>query len=405
MKLKEDYKTLSDKRMHVEFNRFFEFTEKDLWLKKIENFKRQLSSAKTIFYRNHLAQRDPFVFAFNQFFELDKAGKVLYKNKTKELIAVSNILHILNRMFYELNNNAKKKILGSLASDSPLPFVFETQIAAGFLVNGLEVDFIDLERDDGQKSSYDFLINCDSVYAEVECKRIDYDTGRIIKRPEFLLLCDEVLNALNNLKTNCVIRITTEKTIGSNKDVHKQIAESLKDAVNNHKDSVQIGSLLCEIKYPDNLANIKSDYQARDILNQFWSENDHLAFISFAEYGILITAQSEKKNKLLEKTYYSLKHGARQLTGEKPSLLCCFIEGMKGDQWHALTGESGLNLMSKHFFEPDDIGHVNTVTYSSDPEFFVNGNEVIYTSKNLSFHNKKCKYSLPDNYFRFRDNL
>jgi len=45
------------------------------------------------------------------------------------------------------------------------------------------------------------------------------------------------------------------------------------------------------------------------------------------------------------------------------------------------------------------------VAYSSEPEFFVNGNELIYTSKNLSFYNKKCKFYLPNNYFRFRGNI
>ncbi len=387
--------------MHVEFEHFLEWTGKEKWIKKIEKYKSQALSEKNRFYTNYLQMRNPFLVPLIEYFELEKAGKSIWKNMNKNLLSLSTTLRPINQMLNELNEVARKKILGAVLGDFPMPFLFEVNIASHFLVRGYEVKFVDLENGGGEKS-YDFLVSKDGVSAEVECKRIDCDTGSQIKRSDFYQFCDVVVYQLRKLKNNVVIKIKSAKGIDRNKKLQTEIVKALQDAVKTNKDTLDASSYEIELRYPDSLAGVSSDQEALAVISEYWNENAHIALESLPGSGIIITAQSEKESVILKRIYEELKEASKQLSSSRPSMICCFIDGIEENQWESLKDESGLNYMTQKFFSGSNRSHVNLIAYSSNSNQRRENNIITSLSRNLSFSNRSFKYPLPVNFFEMR---
>jgi hypothetical protein len=76
---------LVDRNMGREIERFLEFTGRNLWEDQIEKLRQQLSSKKFHFYKVWLQKRNPLLVPLQEYFQLTKEGKSIWKNASPQL--------------------------------------------------------------------------------------------------------------------------------------------------------------------------------------------------------------------------------------------------------------------------------------------------------------------------------
>lgn len=152
-----------------------------------------------------------------------------------------------------------------------------------------------------------------------------------------------------------------------------------------------------QISYLPSGVKIRSDEEAARILSSNWSPDAHYAVISGQRGAVIIRAESQKRDRILKAIFDELEKGADQLSKTKPSILACYIEEIKENEWDLLKDEGGLANMTRAFFMKDRNKHVNLVTYSS--EFDMKDAYLRDFAKNLIFRNLKPMFELQMNIF------
>ncbi len=168
----------SDFRKEIE--RFLLLTARHHWEKTIKKLERT-----SIFYKQYHFIRSPLLFPIINYFELDKKGQSINKQKTSEILYLAEQSFIINKIIRNVNEKAKKSIVSRLKSDDNRSILFELSMAAHFLRNAFDVTFVEYERQEDIGKTFDFLVKKKKIEAEVECKSKSYDSGRKIRRDSF----------------------------------------------------------------------------------------------------------------------------------------------------------------------------------------------------------------------------
>jgi len=384
---------LIDRNMGREIERFLEFTGRKFWEDQVEKLRQQLSSKKFHFYKVWLRKRNPFLIPLEEYFQLTKEGKSIWKNASPRLKYFAKQTCILNILVRSLSTLAKNKILGELRDPSGIrSFLFELQVATHFLVRGSEVYFLDLESS-SEQGSFDFLVKDQHVEIEIECKRKSYDAGRKVTREGFYLLADAICSETLGRGQNFAANIVCQGNLGRNHLEFQKFAETIRCALDSRQNSVNLGpKVSAEISYLPFDMKINSNEEAARILSPNWVPDAHYAVISGRKGTMIIRTESQKRDRILKAIFEELEKGSDQLTKTRPSILACYIEEIEEDDWVLLKDEGGLANMAGAFFLKDRNKHVNMITYSSDA-----GGENAYQrdfTKNLIFTNLKPKFEI-----------
>lgn len=384
---------LIDRNMGREIERFLEFTGRKFWEGQIEKLRQQLSSKKFHFYKGWLRKRNPFLLPLEEYFQLTKEGKSIWKNASPRLKYFAKQTCVLNILVRNLSSLAKNKILGELRDPSGIrSFLFELQIATHFLVRSFEVYFLDLESS-SEQVSFDLLAKTQNTEIEIECKRKSYDAGRKITREGFYLLADEICSEALGKGHNFAVNIVCQDNLGKNQHEFRKFAESIRHALDSNQDSVSLSPKVSAqiLSLPSGM-KIRSDEEAARILSPNWTPAAHYAVISGNKGTIIIRTESQKKDRILKAIFEELEKGSEQLSKTRPSILACFIEEIGEDEWELLKDEGGLANIAGEFFIKDRNKHVNFVTYSSDVD--MKDAYLRDFTKNLIFTNLKPKFEI-----------
>jgi hypothetical protein len=384
---------LIDRNMGREVERFLEFTGRKFWEGQIEKLRQQLSSKKFHFYKGWLRKRNPFLLPLEEYFQLTKEGKSIWKNASPRLKYFAKQTCVLNILVRNLSSLAKNKILGELRDPSGIrSFLFELQVATHFLVRGFEVYFLDLESS-SEQGSFDFLVGDQHVEIEIECKRKSYDAGRKVTREGFYLLADAICSETLGRGQNFATNIVCQDNLGRNHHEFQKFSETIRCALDSKQNSVNLGpNVSAEISYLPFGMKISSNEEAARILSPNWVPDAHYAVISGKKGTIIIRTESQKRDRILKAIFEELEKGSDQLTKTKPSILACYIEEIEEDDWVLLKDKGGLANMAGAFFLKDRNKHVNMITYSSDADG-ENAYQRDFT-KNLIFTNLKPKFEI-----------
>jgi len=360
---------LVDRNMGREIERFLEFTGHNLWEDQIEKLRQQLSSKKFHFYKVWLQKRNPLLVPLQEYFQLTKEGKSIWKNGSPQLKYFAKQTYILNILVRNLNSIARNKILGGLRGPSGIrSFLFELQVATHFLVRGFDIYFVDLESC-SEQGSFDFLAINQNTEIEIECKRKSYDAGKKITREGFYLLADAICSEALGRGQNFAVNIVCQDTLGKNQHEFQKFAELIKCALDSKQDSINLAPIVsAQIFYLPSGMKISSNEEAARILSPNWVPDAHYAVISGKKGTIIIRTESQKRDRILKAIFEELEKGSDQLTKTRPSILACYIEEIEEDEWVLLKDEGGLANMMGAFFVKDRNNHVNIIAYSSDAD-------------------------------------
>jgi len=399
---KEDIK-LYEKNMEREITRFINFTGEKIWRSKIEKVVAYKKGHQYSHLTNLICNKNPLAEPLNQFFTLSDQGKSIWKNKTRDLIWLALTAIAINRIIHFSTDKAKRKIESILIDDNLAEsFLFEVEVATHYLINGYDVIFNDLEREDDQAVTFDLLIKIDSFEGEVECKRINYDTGRKITRLGFRYIIDTVQPYLLDLEKNLIINIIAKNRLDINQARFRELAKVLKEKINQSDYQFESNGITFKItELPEFMGEISNE-EARNMLTNYRKESAHGYVMKHGNNIIFILAESEKNDQVLDKTYKRLKEASKQFSGDKPSFIACYIEDVDESDWELLRQNSAISNMTFSFFDDTRMSHINIVTYSSRGSIKIKNNVIRFSAQNLYFQNDNCKFKDQNKYFLVR---
>ncbi len=396
MKMRPDQLRLVDKKMEYEIARFIKIIGKDRWKRSIEKYEAQVRSSSVIFYKDYLLHRNPLLEPVMEFNNLIAKKKSVRKHNTDSLMKLLSIAFIINRVYDYVNTKGKRKIKGILSTDDISSLLFEMQVVTHYLMNGYEVIFNDIEDINENGYSYDLLVRSDREELEVECKRKDINSGRKIKSDSFSRFADAILRDLHVFPEDCFISVSIEGDFTSNVDKIRDIAELIRGKVIDMQSEFTLeGGISVTLKaLPRTIEGI-SDEEFKIFI-----QNEHLeaAYLTASREGsraVVLQVESETANRKLQSIYDSLKTASKQLTGKRPAMIACYIEGVVGnDEWSILRNESGLRNMTYKFFESKNRSHIKKVIYSGDPTILGTSGLSTLISHSLAWTNRNFDRSL-----------
>jgi len=391
---------INKKKLDKEVTQFICILDASFWKSEIRKVERQIRSVKSVFYNEYLKQKNPLLVPLDKFFTMTKLGNKAWKNKSKELFELFSISFTLNRIYKNLSPQGKSIILGKLRSRDIKPLLFEIQKVSHLSRHGFEVEFNDLNNLNENNNNLDFLIKKHSLVGEIECKRIDVDTGSRIKRDKFYLLSDEIVHKLKHSSNSYLIEINTKNVLTVSPEIVNIINKySFKDD-NRQKQYLKLSEDIECIFTNINIGGGHSDTdEIASIIKPYWTENSHFAIHSTEIKTLIIKAQSAQKDDRIRKIRKSLKEASNQLSGNNPALVGCFIDGIPEYEWKDLLKNNPLQEMTSSFLLSKRREHIHTISYESELIFINSGSISELMGNAARWINTKCKFEDLDDPF------
>ncbi|MFC1484166.1 hypothetical protein ACFL5M_05455 [Candidatus Neomarinimicrobiota bacterium] len=357
-------------RAEREIQRFIQLIGHAEWQKKLKNTNDVAKSAHSVYYLKYLLERNPFLTPLVHYYDLINRGEPIKRHVKGDIAWLFSMCLTINRIHHNLTPKGRKVLYGRLSSDDLRALLLEIDVAVHYLQNSEDVQFNDieeLETFNGRK--YDFLVTLPTIgRVEIESKWISPDAGRKIRRDAFCSFADILLKTFERFSAKCIVDIRLRSgRLSKNKTFLESISKSIIERYEagstefDHGDNVSI-----KIKRLPNETQIRNDQEARDIVKQYYSPRAHFAISSGDNHTILIIAESEEQDSILDSIYNNLKDASTQLSGERPSIIACAIEGINSQQLEDLFEESALRLMTGSYFSNKARRHIWKITYLSD---------------------------------------
>ena len=384
-----------DKDAHREFDRFLEATGRSNWNQKLEktNSRPFFKAPSPNAYLKYLANLNPLTHHIETYLALHKAGKVLRRHATPELMKVCGYLKIANGLIHETPSYALSKLESVWFDDETIRgFLFELDIAIHFFRCACDVQFIDLWG----LGNFDLLISNGQQELEVECKTKSVDAGRKITRGNFYLLCDVLPSQLAPFKESYAVFFKCDGRLSESQQLFSRVSDEIAECMASEREDGEVEGLRFELRKLSPGLQIRTDEEAAMVLAPRWSPQAHYFVLSNRE-TFIIGCESADTDRVLKSIYEDLKKGASQLSKSRPSLLACQIRELEDDSWDKLASNSGLAQWTGRLLRNPERNHVNYVTYSSDrtpPKR--TGAVTSFAATNLWFTNKASRFPNPE---------
>lgn len=387
---------MHDTEVGREFKRFFDWTGRERWRKKVLKYEQLPSLSVADVYRDYLRQRNPLAVCVAHYLNLSKQGKTIWKHLDAESLQMCAYIKLLNRIAQKASKNFLNRLRGNIFDDESIKgFLFELQIAIHFFNRGYDVRFVDLEG----SGNYDLLVSKDDLQVEIECKRKSIDAGRKIRKGDFYLLADILFAELKDTGRRLAVLIKSEGRMGADQTLYGALANTVKELLRFDRYAAKVANLKVEIrKLPEDL-RIKSELGLAEALVPLDCPFAYYAVASGPESTTIVRCESAEANKVLDAIYDDLKTGASQFSGKRPSFLSCLIEEIEDKDWEELQKGSGLQAVAARLFRNPSRQHVNLLTFSSDrtpPKRA--GNVLSFSATNFKFVHPDPKFPLPKSF-------
>lgn len=284
-------------------------------------------------------------------------------------------------------NEFRKRIL---TSDHLTPILFEIDVAAIFHQHGYTIKWAD--NVSGQRIC-EFTATTQEHEIEVECKTKTIDAGRMIIRPKFYRLVDDIAKLLisrglfGTINIKVPLRIPT--VLQSQKQIEKLLINSATEGLlfTNLSDGTEITT---DLQKQNDIAFLEEDVASK-------VKSLHKPFAHIACYTskrnqqllnpIIVCVESKNPNKVLENVVEDLKDANKQISGNRCAIICCFIPEIEPESFDDLKSNSGIANMTKDFFMRYSKDCVYAVLYCSDTMQVSIGGQISTGIPGLSFIN------------------
>lgn len=295
-------------------------------------------------------------------------------------------------------NVLKGRIRGALRDDIGLaPLVSELEIAIHVMRKGFDVEFHDLEHGGG----YDFFAKRDDIELEIECKAVSGDLGRKIHLRRQYQLGGLVYPVMKEVLSDGGGRLaiaTLPDRLHGDQAQMQEIASSISRVLKTGNQIADPAPCSVAFKEFDIAASpfsraVPEDNLQDDVVDfcqsAFGYELHHLMMIFRPGQGAVIVAvQSARKDDVLRSLYRQTKEASRQLSGDRPGVICVNLMDVTADQLHEIadvprqTGKiTGLDVITAKLFKSPARVHVHTIAYTVPGQFvrrrFRSGNRMI----------------------------
>jgi hypothetical protein len=342
-----------------------------------------------------LEQSFPWWRAFDEYWDATGKHTKGPPNLTTGIVALAKDAQVVQAVVATMPATVKARIASALGSrENAAATLFEISVAHQFLKLGYTLAWCE---DDGTPMP-EFIATKGELAFEVECKRLSFDTGRHITRVDFCQLADLLELKLRRQQRMGRVEITlNDRLTGKPQDREKIVNDIAKATAVGEQDEMAYswGTVNIQLQpYDDCVIDFPS-------LEQFERESKHqyaqMVVTADNQQGaavnpLVISAKCRDADDVLKAAYAKLSAASRrQLSGEKPGVLCLFLPEISDFQ--SIADAPNLLKMVDDLFESESRSHLSTIVFSSHDRVQRMDDGGLYFDKPaLVYRNSKCRF-------------
>jgi hypothetical protein len=368
--------------------------------KCIKKYKRSLEISGPVFRDYYLKKRHPWWEALSEVYEIINSGEVLKNNLTPEIIMLVGDAKKIITLQHFMPDSVKEKYKKDLLDDENAKnYLFEIAIAWHFYLRDASIEWYD--KKEGKQPEY--LVRTPAFEFNVECKRINIDIARKVKRKDFYRFSDLILPEIEKKKYSGKIEVLLKGRLEEDDNYFNslktqiiQVIDGVKSGIMKGEQQIPLGKISFDLIHSNREPiNIRDYYTS---LLQRKPENAHAVILTEPlnnQYTnpIEIMMSSEKKEGVVEAIREVITTAGRdQLYCDKPGLITCFLEGIEESDLEKLKSNSALQVMTYNQLNKSEFSHVMAVSYTAEQRISKSYNVDTFNYPQLLFRNPTCKY-------------
>jgi hypothetical protein len=319
----------------------------------------------------------------------------------------AGIVRIYERLSSAGQTRLRGMLLDGLKPDNTLLALQNEVTTAVHLVSrGFDVEMNDLERGSG----VDFIARRDGLEIEVECKMFTGDLGRKLHRRKVLALhkhlAETVVKEYRSTQKGELIRITLPDRLHCTRAQLDGIKATVTYALNG--DRSFSASPHCEVQVVEfdvatspfsvQPAHLTREAIAEFVQAQLGRDNKEMMILfSPGKQAVVTLVESAKPDQVLKGVYRQLREAAmKQFTKTRPGILSVQFQDLSAEDIVAIgradttdrNRATGLQLMTSHFLNSPNRGHIHTVAYRSHGKLVVHdegGGQKSHRAQGISY--------------------
>ncbi len=277
-----------------------------------------------------------------------------------------------------------------LASDYLPPVFLEIDAAAHYWQLGYEIEWPPAPSGEGIRVP-EFVASAAGTSIEVECKSQAPDSGRMVARPRFYRVADELNTLLASLGLAGKVLISVPVRLPASNEWKSELIEAVDRAAKAKSNMITLGDST-EIKLsllPAANFVVPSTDLTREVAG-LQVPHSHIAVAGLQYAGsirspLIVRVQSASPDQVLSSYLDDLRDANRQLSGDRAGVIMCFIPEIQS--FHGLEAGSALHNMTAAFFTRHAKPFVCGVSYVSDSSLLREGLQITRSMPALAFRN------------------
>lgn len=273
------------------------------------------------------------------------------------------------------------RIRGGIKNPEDLKaLLYELQVAVLLSACGFDVTFPEAT----ENGNFDILATKDGNQVEFECKMITADKGRRIHQREGRLILDSIRSELTpisgRLQSPMLVRVVFPDQPPKGPTACREIAKSVLAAVIGGP-HLKFEHLRVEVSdippdaiifAPDDPASPEALRRVGRFLESLGIRNrTHMVFGKKAAAPIIVSLECDKPDKVLPETIKTIAEAcSRQLTGERPSVICVKFDAISANELVEIGQEQGeptaLRVATSRFINSGSSRRASQLVYMAD---------------------------------------
>jgi len=352
----------------------------------VQRYKRSLSLSKYVYSEYYLKKLHPWSEAL---LKLNKKIDLLKDKDVVRFLTDIKMIKILENIIpHNLMIKYKRDLLDT---ENAVNFLFELQTAWQYYKNDFEIQWYI------EDNKPEFEVRKNDILFDVECKRINVDKQRQIKRSTFYRFIDCLLPLVKQDGLSGKIELKFKGNIPKTDKELKNICKQMSGLI--LKDNIVDQSTDVFTVSSNTFRADKIDLDFQKLAYDFYTQKPPNV------YGILITedrfgntvspleiiVSSMDQDHYLLGIYETLKNAiTNQLQKNKAGLLSCFIPEIY--DFSVLDEESSLFIMTRKLFLHENFKHLVGIVYVSDQLYYKTNFGVKSSSPILKLFNNNCEF-------------
>lgn len=297
-----------------------------------------------------------------------------------QLVAlVSNAVSVFERLSEPAKRRMAGRITDRLKSDYGLaPFHFEMSVVGALASRGHKIGFSDLEAPGG----FDFLVDSQGLLLEIECKSLERDIGRRIKRQaalaQYLRVRKQIeTSILPKLTGGLLLKAVVPDTLSKE---HKQqdalaaaILRALATGVSTTDEKFGARVELRHFDIHDSpfgkgSNEVGAEKGLPDFVSRMTGEanKEALSFVRPGRCAVVLVLATDRPDANVNDWLKEPRSSAgRQFTRQRPGILCVQFDGLEDASIRDLAMQevSGFSVSATRILDNEDRSHLVSVVY------------------------------------------